>query len=60
MRLFVLKQEVEKSLMNDIQQLVNQGLWVEEDINEIQSETNNTRHSRYLRTNEHYITTNYY
>ena len=33
------EQEVESQLMNDIQQLVNQGLWVEEDINEIQRKT---------------------
>ena len=31
--------EIETQLMNDIQLLVNQGLWVEEDIDEIQQKT---------------------
>ena len=33
------EQEVEIQLMNDIQLLVNQGLWVEEDIDEIRQKT---------------------
>ena len=33
------EQEIEMQLMNDIQLLVNQGLWVEEDIDEIQQKT---------------------
>jgi len=33
------EQEIETQLMNDIQLLVNQGLWVEEDIDEIQQKT---------------------
>ena len=33
------EQEIEMQLMNDIQSLVNQGLWVEEDIAEIRQKT---------------------
>lgn len=33
------EQEVEIQLMNDIRSLVNQGLWVEEDIDEIRQKT---------------------
>lgn len=33
------EQEIEIQLMNDIQLLVNQGLWVEEDIDEIRQKT---------------------
>ena len=33
------EQEIEMQLMNDIQLLVNQGLWVEEDIDQIRQKT---------------------
>ena len=33
------EQEIEIQLMNDIQLLINQGLWVEEDIDEIRQKT---------------------
>ena len=39
MKLFVLNREVDVQLMNDIRLLVNQGLWVEEDIDEIRRKT---------------------
>ena len=39
------EQKVEMQLMNDIQLLINQGLWVEEDIDHIRRKNNNTRHS---------------